>query len=475
MFIFKEAHNILPVDRSLTFNYTLPLMPSVFIKTYGCQMNERDSEQVARQFQERGYTLASSELEADVVLLNTCSVRDFAEQKALNKMENLQQIKRKNPNVVLGFMGCMAQSRGKELLDRLPDVDLVVGTQQFHRVADYVQSRMKISIYDRKKDRVLDVREEKDSQNTIKDHILKPKQVTSFVSIMQGCNMHCTFCIVPSTRGEERSRPISEILNEVRMLVKQGVKEVTVLGQIVNLYGRHEFPVVDGKSPFVQLLYALEEVDGLERVRFTSPHPIGMKKDLLQAYRDLEKLCEHLHLPLQSGSDRLLKQMHRAYTADKYRKIVAELRDACSDIALTTDIIVGFPGETDEDYLQTRALVEEIAFDNAFVFKYSERKDTPAATMPDKVPQEVKEARNLDLLAVLDKLAFAKGDKLVGETVEILVEGPSKTNAERLSGRTRTNKIVIFDGDERHIGQLLPVKIEESTGFTLYGNPLIYT
>jgi tRNA-2-methylthio-N6-dimethylallyladenosine synthase len=445
-------------------------MPSVFIKTYGCQMNERDSEQVARDLQARGYDLAAREDDADVILLNTCSVRDLAEQKALGKMGALSHLKKKKPHLILGFLGCMAQSRGKELLDRLPDLDLVVGTQQFHRVADYIHS---LATADRPEP-VVDIREEEGSQNTIRDHLLNERQVAAFVSIMQGCNMHCTFCIVPSTRGGERSRPIPEIVAEVRQLVSQGVKEVTLLGQIVNLYGRHEFPAVDGKTPFVQLLEAVHAVEGLERLRFTSPHPIGMKPDLLRAYATLPKLCEHLHLPLQSGSDRILKAMHRAYTADRYRKIIHDLRAARPDIALTTDIIVGFPGETDEDYRLTRELVEEIGFDNAFIFKYSERKDTPAAVMPGQVPKEIKEARNHDLLSVIDNHAMRKNRELVGQRVEILVEGPSKNNPLRLSGRTRTNKVVVFEGDDRHRGQIMDVAVVGSTGFTLYGDPVIH-
>lgn len=451
-------------------------MPSFFIKTYGCQMNERDSEQVARQLRDRGYVAAGSEAEADVVLLNTCSVRDMAEQKAIAKMSNLQGQKRKHPARILGFMGCMAQSRGGELARLLPGVDLVVGTQKVHRVADYIDELLQRDRrdMDNLQAPIIDTAEEPGSQNAIQEHDLKQCAVTAFVSIMQGCNQHCTFCIVPATRGAERSRPMSDILNEIRGLVAAGVKEVTLLGQIVNLYGRTEFPRVDGKSPFTQLLYALEEVDGLERVRFTSPHPIGYKRDLVQAFRDCKKLCEHIHLPLQSGSDRILQAMKRGYTARRFRELVAELREACPGLAITTDIIVGFPGETEADYQETRRMVQDLEFDNAFIFRYSPRRDTPAAVMPGQVPDEVKEARNQDLLAVLDEIAARKGRALIGQTVEILVEGPSKTNDARLSGRTRTNKIVIFEGDDRHRGQLLPVKITETTGFTHYGDPVIH-
>ncbi|MDD5260416.1 MAG: tRNA (N6-isopentenyl adenosine(37)-C2)-methylthiotransferase MiaB [Methylacidiphilales bacterium] len=452
-------------------------MPSFYIKTYGCQMNERDSEQVARQLRERGYAKAASEGEADVILLNTCSVRDMAEQKALDKMKNLQGCKKRKPSLVLGFMGCMAQSRGQELAGMLPGLDLVVGTQKYHKVADYVEQLLsrRNPDMDNLRQAIVDTAEEPGSQNTVRDHELRQRQVTAFVSIMQGCDMHCSFCIVPDTRGGERSRPIPDIVAEVRELVSNGIKEVTLLGQIVNHYGRHEFPAdAPGRSPFVQLLYALEEIDGLERVRFTSPHPIGFKADLVRALGELEKLCEHVHLPVQSGSNRILKAMRRAYTAERYLQLVNEIRAVCPEMALTTDIIVGFPGETEEDYLETRKLVETVQFDNAFIFRYSERRNTPAALLPGQVPEEIRETRNQDLLGVLDTIAARKAPSILGQTVEILVEGPSKNNAARLFGRTRGNKIVIFEGDERHRGQLLPVKIIDSTGFTFYGDPVIY-
>ena len=459
-------------------------MPKFFIKTYGCQMNERDSEQVARSLLDRGYEAAANEFEADVVLLNTCSVRDMAEQKALGKMGMLGRMAKCRPDVVFGFLGCMAQARGAELLKLIPHVDLVVGTQKFHRVADYVEdlrARKRAATdgvdqhaMDDPRFSIVNTEEESGSQETIREHALRARQATAFVSIMQGCNMHCTFCIVPRTRGAERSRTISEIVREVRGLVDHGVKEVTLLGQIVNLYGRHEFPSVAGvvdpsrtKSPFVQLLEAVHDVDGLERLRFTSPHPIGFRADLIAALRDLPKLCEHVHLPLQSGSDRILKAMHRTYTAEKYLRLVDQLRAARMDIALTTDVIVGFPGETEGDYEKTRALVERVQFDNAFVFRYSPRRETPAAEMAQQIDEEVKEARNRDLLKVVDAAAKRAGERLVGREVEILCEGLSKTNHLRLTGRTRSNKIVVFEGAENDIGQLIDLKITHSTGFSL--------
>jgi len=471
-------------------------MPKFFIKTYGCQMNERDSEQVAHSLIARGYERVKSEMEADVVLLNTCSVRDMADQKALGKMGMLGHMAKDRPEVVFGFLGCMAQARGASLLKNLPHVDLVVGTQKFHRVADYVEELVAIKngrlreniqqptsntqrrteeCMDDLRFSIVDVEEEPGSQETIREQQLAPRQATAFVSIMQGCNMHCTFCIVPRTRGAERSRSISEIVREVRDLVARGVKEVTLLGQIVNLYGRHEFPKRDGKSPFVQLLQAVHEIDGLERLRFTSPHPIGFRDDLIDAFARLPKLAEHVHLPLQSGSNKILKAMHRTYTAEKYVNLVDCIRQARDGTAITTDIIVGFPGETESDYEQTRELVRQIQFDNAFVFRYSPRRDTPAAEMSDQIDESVKAERNQDLLRVVNESARRAGERLVGRDVEVLCQGPSKTNPARLMGRTGTNKIVVFEGGDELVGDIVDVRVEQANGFSLYGTPVMQT
>jgi tRNA-2-methylthio-N6-dimethylallyladenosine synthase len=450
-------------------------MPKFFIKTYGCQMNERDSEQVAHSLIERGYERAANESEADVVLLNTCSVRDMADQKALGKMGMLGRMANERPHVVFGFLGCMAQARGESLLKNLPHVDLVVGTQKFHRVADYVEDlrqRKATRAMDDPRFSIIDIEEEVGSQLTIREQQLAPRQATAFVSIMQGCNMHCTFCIVPQTRGAERSRTIEEIVNEIHELVSRGVKEVTLLGQIVNLYGRHEFPKINNKSPFVQLLEAVHEIEGLERLRFTSPHPIGFRADLIDAYRQLPKLVDHLHLPVQSGSNKILKAMHRTYTAEKYVDLIRRVRDARKGIAITTDIIVGFPGEADDDFQQTRALVEQVQFDNAFVFRYSPRRDTPAAELADQIDESIKERRNRDLLDIVNQSAVRINQRLVGQRLEVLCEGPSKTNSSRLMGRTRTNKIVLFEGADDFPGTLVEVRIERATGFSLYGTPV---
>jgi tRNA-2-methylthio-N6-dimethylallyladenosine synthase len=452
-------------------------MPSVYIKTYGCQMNERDSEAVAAQLTAKGYTLAPSEAVADVILLNTCSVRDMAEQKAIGKMNNIAAaVRHRRPGVVLGFLGCMAQSRGRQLIDELPDVDLVVGTQKFHRTADYLDE-----IFAGRRDKIVDVETEAGSEATIKEHLLLGQQagngqgapVTAFVSIMQGCNQYCTFCIVPFTRGEERSRTIPDIVAECRQLVDKGVKEITLLGQIVTSYGKRDLPAQDGKSAFVQLLGAVHEINGLERIRFTSPHPKGYGDDLVAAYGELPKLCPSAHLPVQSGSDRILKAMHRGYTRARYLGIIEKLRQVQPRIGITTDIIVGFPGETDEDFELTLSLAREAQFDNAYLFKYSQRKDTPAAAMPDQLPDAVKEKRHARLLEEINAIGRKRYSEHVGQTMQILVEGPSKKNPARYMGRTRCNKIVIFEGSERHRGQLMDLRIERVGSFTLYGNPAI--
>lgn len=446
-------------------------------------MNERDSEQVARMFTEGGYTVTGDESDADAILVNTCSVRDQAEQKAIGKMTHMARHRARKPHVVYGFMGCMAQSRGAELFQNVPHLDVVVGTQKYHKVFEYVDGILSKRL-ERRMDElelsmtgesVCDIEEEEGSQNTIRDHVTENINPSSFVSIMQGCNMKCSYCIVPDTRGKERGRPISDIVEEVKKLRDRGVVEVTLLGQIVNLYGRTEFDKIDGKSPFVQLLEQVSDVDGIERIRFTSPHPIGYRDDLVAAFTYLPKLCSHIHFPMQSGSDTILRAMRRPYKNEKFVEICEKMKAARPDMAITTDIIVGFPGETEQDFQDTVDTVKRLQFDNAFVFRYSPRRNTPAAEMENQLPESVKEERNQALLSVVNEIAIRKNDALVGTEQEILCTGASKNNKETLSGRTSQNKIVIFNGDhDRMTGKIFPVKVEESTGFTLYGTPVIH-
>ena len=435
-------------------------------------MNERDSEAVAAMLRARGYRIVADENNCDVLLLNTCSVRDAAEQKAIGKAGYLVQRKKKQPDFILGILGCMAQNRGATLLDQLPDLDLIVGTQKFHQVPDYLDNlRAARDAGVPIGETIVDIAEEAGSQNTIKDHVApeadEERQVSAFVSIQQGCNMDCAFCIVPKTRGDERSRPMDDIVRECEQLAARGVREITLLGQIVTSYGRRDYAHTGGVTPFVQLLDRVHAIGGIERIRFTSPHPRGFKDDLVAAYGRLSKLCGYVHLPMQSGSDRILRAMNRPYTRDRYREIVAALRAVQPEMYFSTDVIVGFPGETDEDFAQTRELFEACDFDMAYVFKYSIRTGTPAAELADQVPDEVKEHRNQVLLDVLQKNSLRHTARMVGTVEDVLVEGRDKSG-ERFTGRTRGNRVCVFEADPRLIGQLVPLKIERASVSTLY-------
>jgi len=446
-------------------------MNRVHIKTYGCQMNERDSEAVAAMLRARGYRIVTNEDECDILLLNTCSVRDAAEQKAIGKAGYSLGRKRHNPDFVLGILGCMAQNRGASLLDRLPDVDLIVGTQKFHRVPDYLDNlRAAREAGVPVAEAIVDTAVEADSQNTIRDHLEGPdRPVSAFVSIQQGCNMDCAFCIVPTTRGDERSRPMEDIVRECEELAGRGAREVTLLGQIVTSYGRRDYVHTGGISPFVQLLERVHAIPGLERIRFTSPHPRGFRQDLADAFARLPKLGEHVHLPVQSGSNRILRAMKRPYTRERDLEIVAMLRASQPAMAFSTDIIVGFPGETDGDFEETRSLCEAVDYDMAYIFKYSVRTGTPAASMPDQVPDAVRERRNQVLLEVLRAGSLRRSQSLVGTVQEVLVEGPDKTGL-RFTGRTRGNRATVFEAAARLVGTLVPVEINRASVSTLYGS-----
>ena len=443
-------------------------MNRVFIKTYGCQMNERDSESVACKLQERGYTIVDHEDKADIVLLNTCSVRERAEQKAIGKAGHLAKRKKSDPRFVLGVMGCMAQNLGNDLVDKLPDLDLIVGTQKFHRLPDYLD-RLRASQADGKKNakNLLEIGEETGSEIEFREHFDDQSKVSAFVSIMQGCNMNCAFCIVPKTRGKERYRSMEDIVSEITQLGSRGVREVTLLGQIVNAYGRGSLPRKDGKTPFVQLLERIHEIDSIDRIRFTSPHPTSFGDDLIDAYARLPKLCSYAHLPMQSGSDRILKAMNRPYAIDRFLSIVAKLRAREPSMRLSTDVIVGFPGETEKDFELTKQAFSEAAFEHAFVFKYSERSGTPAAEFEDKVPQEIKELRNQELLSLSERISSASNEKLIGKSMEVLVEGFARKGDGKIMGRTRCFRKIVFEGSRRMIGSLVTVQVKEANPHTL--------
>lgn len=439
-------------------------MNRVYIKTYGCQMNERDSEAVAAMLRTRGYSIVPAEDEADVVLINTCSVRDQAEQKAIGKAGHLTRRKRTQPNFVLGMMGCMVQNRGDELLERLPDLDLLVGTQKFHRVPDHLDYLLEsLQGQGPKPSTIVDLEAEAGSQNTIRAHSADGSQVSAFVSIMQGCNMNCSFCIVPKTRGAERARPIEAIAEEIEELAAGGTREVTLLGQIVNQYAVREIPYHNGKSPFVQLLERVNAIHGIERIRFTSPHPVGFRQDLIDCYGRLEKLCEYIHLPLQSGSNRILKAMRRPYTVERYRRILKAIRLRCPQLTVSTDVIVGFPGETEDDFEMTRQVFEELAFDMAFIFKYSVRPGTTAEPLGDPIAPETKEARNKVLLDILGQSSLRRNQALIGSEEEVLVEGPARRGEGMYFGRNRGHRKIIFPGNERLVGELVPVLVTDAS------------
>jgi tRNA-2-methylthio-N6-dimethylallyladenosine synthase len=437
-------------------------------------MNERDSEAVAALLRDKGYSIVSDESYADIILLNTCSVREQAEQKAIGKAGYITARKRRNPNLVVGIMGCMAQNKGDALVDKLPDLDLIVGTQKFHRVPDHLDHVIaSLNGLGPKPETIVDIEEEKDSQNTIRSHQADQNQVSAFVSIMQGCNMKCSYCIVPKTRGSERARPMNEIVDEIKELADKGTKEVTLLGQIVNQYAVREFPFVDKKSPFVQLLEKVNAIDGIERIRFTSPHPVGFKDDLIECYDRLPKLCEYLHFPMQSGSNQILKAMRRPYSIEKFCEIIQKLRAIKPDIYISTDIIVGFPGETEADFEATRSVFESLQFDMAYIFKYSVRPDTSAEPLGDPISKELKESRNQTLLNILSASSLARNQSLIGTKQEVLLESPAKRGEGVFVGRTRGYRKVIVPANDRLMGELVTVKITEATTSTLTGELII--
>ncbi len=436
-------------------------MSRVFIKTYGCQMNERDSEAVICKLLENGHEIADREETADVILLNTCSVREKAEQKAIGKASRI--LNSSNPQKPkVGIIGCMAQNRGESLFKELPGLGLVVGTQKFHQVAQLLEKTNSQS-------QVIDLDEEIGSQNEIKHHISQRNGPTAFVSIMQGCNMNCSFCIVPKTRGAERYRPMQEILDEIHKLAGTGIKEITLLGQIVNAYGRGEFPRFKKKSPFVQLLEKISAIDGIDRIRFTSPHPIAYGDDLIDSFASLPKLGKYAHLPMQSGSDRILHAMNRPYKIERFLDIVTRLRTKVPGMRLSTDVIVGFPGETTEDFELTKQAFVRAGFEMAFIFKYSDRSGTPSVDLAGKVEKPELERRNQELLNLLESQSYSSNIKLIGQEIEVLVENVARKGNGQLMGRTPCFRKVNFTGANSLIGRMIRVKILQASPSSLTG------
>ncbi|QSH41647.1 tRNA (N6-isopentenyl adenosine(37)-C2)-methylthiotransferase MiaB [Lentisphaerota bacterium ZTH] len=441
---------------------------NVFIKTYGCQMNERDSEAIAGMLTQKGCQIVDHESKADVLIFNTCSVREQAERKAIGKVGFMKKLKKDNPALVIGIMGCMAQNHGEELLKTLPHVDFVIGTGQLHKLPEVLNSIME----ERNQLALLD--EGSDVLTSMGSHYQMPdsKPCQAFIAVTRGCNRFCSYCIVPHVRGREISREIHDVVEEAKELVASGIKEIMLLGQNVAAYGLNgdTKPPPEGHSPFADLLRELNSIDGLERIRFTSPYPSYFNDKLIDAIAELPKVCHNVHLPLQSGSDRILKKMNRQYTAEQYLEIACKMKQRIPDITFSTDVIVGFPGSTEEDFIKTRNIMNNVGFDNAFIFKFSPREGTPAALMEDQVPQEEKERRNQILLQDLEKRTAEHNLKLVGTVQEVLVEGPSRRNADRWSGKTSTAKVVMFPPDSTtERGKLVKVKIARCTAVSLFG------
>jgi tRNA-2-methylthio-N6-dimethylallyladenosine synthase len=444
-------------------------MIKFFVKTYGCQMNVRDSGLVTALLIKHGHVPVDTEEEADLIVINTCSVRGKAEDKAIGKLGLMTATKKERPDRIIGAIGCMVQRLGEDIFNKVRSLDFAIGPNRITAIPGILDAVCA------GQGPVFDVGLEKGSENELSAH--SESGISAFVNILFGCNRRCTYCIVPSVRGAEWSRPAQSIVDEIKVLSDNGIKEVTLLGQSVMAYGQRnevfseEYISPKGyKEPLSRLLEAVNNIDGIKRIRFTSGHPSGCSEELAQAMMELPAVCEHMHLPVQSGSDPVLKRMRRGYTVEEYKAAVARLRYVMPDIAITSDVIVGFPGETGEDFEMTKTLMNEIGFNNAFIFKYSTRPGTPAAEWDDNVKDEEKMRRNQILLTDQDKRASEISENLVGHTVEILVEGVSSRNKTRWTGRTRANTITVFENDGTiEVGDIIKVYITRATIFTLYG------
>ena len=433
-------------------------MAKLHLITYGCQMNEYDSERVAGLLKQERYELTDRPEDADLILVNTCSIREKAEDKVFSQLGALKQLKRRRPDLTIGVMGCMAQLQKGRIQERAPHVDLVFGSPAIARVGELVERARA------RRGPVLET-----GEGALVKITARPEggsRLKAFVTVMEGCEKYCTFCVVPTTRGRERSHAPEVIVDEIGGLVAAGCREVTLLGQTVNAYGRDLSPPTD----LAALLERVDDIDGLERIRFTTSNPYNLTTRLIRAIRDIPKVCEYLHLPLQSGSDRVLERMNRGYTRARYLELIAELQETVPDLALSTDLIVGFPGETEEDFAKTMEMVERVGYDNVFAFRYSRRPGTPAAEMPDQVPEEVKAERNTRLLEVTTRVAAARSRRLEGRTLPVLVDGASRKDPREAAGRTRCNRVVNFDtGGRDLLGRVVDVRIARALPHSLRG------
>jgi tRNA-2-methylthio-N6-dimethylallyladenosine synthase len=432
-----------------------------FIKTMGCQMNVHDSEKIAGIFSELGYQQAAGFKESDVIVLNTCSVRAKAEQKFSSALGRLKSVKTYNPGLRIAVAGCIAQQMGKSLFKRFPYVDFVFGPNNIDSLEQWIIDRQQNSD---KRTQITALKENADYHSKLLP-VKRAGRIRAWVSIMYGCDNFCAYCVVPSTRGRERSRPSQDIFNEVNSLAEQGFKEVTLLGQNVNSYHNNiDFP---------DLLKKIHDINGIERIRFVTSHPRDLSEKLISAMKDLPKICGHMHLPLQSGSDSILSVMNRGYTYSEYKEKIEMLRNAIKEISVTSDIIVGFPGETDDDFKCTVEAISELKFDGIFSFKYSRRPQTRALELPDHIDETIKSRRLAEILDLQVSITYDINKALEGEILEILVEGISSNDNAKLTGRTTTNKIVNFSGDESDIGRLMKIRILRAQQHSLFGEKVI--
>ena len=433
-------------------------MSKLHLITYGCQMNEYDSERVAGLLKRQQYELTEKPEDADLILLNTCSIRERAEEKVFSQLGVLKRLKQSRPHLIIGVMGCMAQLQQGRIQERAPHVDLVFGSPAIARVAELVD-RVRTG-----RRPVLETGEGALVKITARPE--GPNRLKAFVTVMEGCEKHCTFCVVPMTRGRERSHSPESIVEEIRGLAAAGCREVTLLGQTVNAYGRDLTPPTD----LAALLERVGAIEGIERIRFTTSNPYNLTSRLIRAIRDLPKVVEYLHLPLQSGSDRVLERMNRGYTRARYLELIVELKATVPDIALSTDLIVGFPGETEADFEQTVDMVERVGYDNVFAFRYSRRPGTLAATITDQIAEEVMAERNGRILEVAGRVAAERSRRLEGRIMPVLVDGTSRKDPEEVAGRTRCNRVVNFHAGGRDLlGSVVPVRITQALPHCLRG------
>ena len=431
-----------------------------YIETWGYQMNEEDSEKLSGMLKRVGYTKTENKEDAGIILFNTCCVRENAENKVFGNLGSLKHLKKENPDLIIGICGCMMQQEGMadKILKKFPYVNIVFGTHNAYKFPEYLN---------RVKTEGVQIKEIFNKETDIVEGlpIDRESNVKAFVTIMYGCNNFCTYCIVPYVRGRERSRKPEDILNEVRELVAQGYKEITLLGQNVNSYGKGLEEEVD----FAKLLRMIDEIEGLERVRFMTSHPKDLTHDVIMAIKECDKLCEQIHLPVQSGSNSILKKMNRHYTKEYYLDLIKKIKEEIPGVTLTTDIIVGFPGETEEDFQETLELVKKVGYSSAFTFIYSRRNNTPADMMLNQVSEEDKHHRFNRLIAAVNERVIAQNKAEEGNILEVLVEGNSKNDAEKLTGRTRTGRLVNFTGENVNVGELVNVKITRAQNFSLIG------